>query len=441
MKKLYVIVLALALPLSLLSFPAAAVDVERVVSPQGIEAWLVQDHSNPVVSLRLAFRGGAEMDPADKAGLANLAASTMDEGAGELDSQTFQQILADQSITLRFSASNDRFGGEVTTLTENLDQSMDLLRLALTQPRFDDEPVARLKSQLIAGIQSDSQSPGKLAYKAFFKAMFPDHGYGRDSDGTVESVTALTQADLKAFVHTRLARGNLIVGVVGDVTPERLAALLDKTFGPLPAEPSTPRARDVVPNATGRVQVIELDVPQSTIVFGQAGLKRDDPDFYTVLVMNHILGGGSFTSRLYQEIREKRGLAYSVGSDLYPLDHAGLIIGSVGTENARVAETLDVLRTEWARMAKGDVSEKELNNAKTYITGAFPLTFTSTGAIARVLVSMQINGLGIDYLDHRKAYIGAVDLAGVKRVAAAYLDGNKLDIVVVGKPVGIVPSP
>ncbi len=441
MKKLFVILLAVALPLSVLSFQAGAVDVERVVSPNGIEAWLVQDHSNPVVSVRLAFRGGSEMDPADKAGLANLAASTMDEGAGEIDSQTFQQILADQSITLRFRASNDRFGGEVTTLTENLDQSMDLLHLALTQPRFDSEPVARLKSQLIAGIQSSSQSPGKLAYNAFFKAMFPGHGYGRDSDGTVASVQALTRADLKAFVRTRLARGNLVVGVVGDVTPDRLGALLDKTFGGLPAEPSAVRAADAIPNATGRVQVIDLDVPQSTIVFGQAGPKRDDPDFYTVLVMNHILGGGSFTSRLYTEIREKRGLAYAVGSDLYPLDSAGLILGSVGTENARVAETLDVLHSEWARMAAGDVSEQELNNAKTFIIGSFPLTFTSTGAIARVLASMQINALGIDYLDKRKAYIGAVDMAGVKRVAAHYLGRDQLDIVVVGKPVGIVPSP
>jgi len=435
MKKLLVVLIAIFTPLH-----AWAVDVERVVSPGGIEAWLVQDHSNPVVSMRFAFRGGSELDPADKAGLSNLAASTMDEGAGDLDSQTFQQILADQSITLRFNAGLDRFSGQVKTLTENLDQSFDLLRLALSQPRFDAEPVTRLKSQIIAGIRADSEDPGKLAYDALFATFFLGHGYAVDSDGTAESVAALTSGDLHRFVDRRLARSNLIIGVVGDVTPERLGKLMDETFGVLPAQTSVQRGGDVAPKASGKVQVIERDIPQSTIVFGHGGLKRDDPDYYAALVMNHVLGGGSFTSRLYDEVREKRGLAYSVGSSFYPLDHAGLVIGSAATENARVSETIDVIRTQWARMAAGDVSTQELNNAKTYISGAFPLTFTSTGAIARVLVAMQLNNLGIDYLDKRKAYIGAVDMTDVKRVAAQYLRPEMLDIVVVGKPAGIVPS-
>jgi len=434
MKKLLLIAIVVFAPLQ-----AWAVDVERVVSPGGIEAWLVQDHSNPVVSMRLAFEGGSELDPSGKSGLSNLAASTMDEGAGDLDSQTFQQILADQSITLRFEAGLDRFSGQVKTLTENLDQSFDLLRLALTQPRFDEEPVARLKSQIIAGIRADSEDPGKLAYDALFAAFFPAHGYGRDSNGTAESVKALGPDDLRGFVKTHLARANLIVGVVGDVSPERLGLLLDKAFGALPDKPSVERGGDIAPQATGSLQVIERNIPQSTIVFGHGGLKRDDPDYYAALVMNHILGGGSFTSRLYDEVREKRGLAYSVGSSFYPLDHAGLVVGSAATENARVSETIDVIRAEWARMAAGDVSTAELKDAKTYISGAFPLTFTSTGAIARVLVAMQLNKLGIDYLDKRKDYIGAVSLADVKRVAAKYLHPDLLDIVVVGKPAGVVP--
>ena len=436
MRRLLVILIAVFVPLH-----AWAVDVERVVSPGGIEAWLVQDHSNPVVSMRFAFRGGSELDPAGKSGLTNLAASTMDEGAGDLDSQAFQQILADQSITLKFDAGLDRFSGEVKTLTENLDQSYDLLRLAMSLPRFDEEPVARIKSQIIAGIRANSEDPGKLAYNAVFANFFPGHGYALDSDGTAESVAALTSGDLHRFVDQRLARSNLIIGVVGDITPERLGALMDKAFGALPATPSVQRGGDVAPKVSGRVQVIERDIPQSTIVFGHGGLKRDDPDYYAALVMNHILGGGSFTSRLYAEVREKRGLAYSVGSSFYPLDHAGLVVGSAATENARVSETIAVIRAEWARMTAGDVSQAELNNAKTYISGAFPLTFTSTGAIARVLVAMQLNKLGIDYLDKRNAYIGSVGMADVKRVAAQYLRPDMLDIVVVGKPAGIVPRP
>lgn len=427
------------LAVALLPLNAWAVNVERVVSPSGIEAWLVRDHSNPVVSVRFTFKGGSELDPAGKTGLANLAASTMDEGAGDLDSQTFQQTLTDQSITLRFEAGYDRFSGRVKTLTENLDQAMDLLRLALSAPRFDDEPVERLKSQIIAGIRAESENPGKLAFNALYENLFSGHGYAHDSDGAPETVAAITQTDLQAFVAQRIRRDGLIIGVVGDITPERLASVLDATFGTLPrgqAELST----EVEPRVTGRLQVIEKAIPQSTVVFAQKGLKRENPDYYAALVMNHILGGGSFTSRLYQEVREKRGLAYSVGTSLYPMDRAALIVGSVGTENARVAETLDVIRVEWARMAAGEISQQELDDAKTYVTGSFPLTFTSTDAIARVLVAMQINELGIDYLDKRNAYIGAVTLADVKRLAAQYLKPDGLDIVVVGKPAGIVPS-
>lgn len=440
MRRFLVLVAALVSANIFFESQAKAVEVERVVSPDGVTAWLVRDHSNPVVSMRFAFRGGSELDPADQAGLSNLVASTLDEGAADLDSQAFRQILADESITLRFDAGYDRFSGRVKTLTENLDLSMDLLHKALSQPRFDEEPVARLKSQIIAGIKKDSENPGKMAYNVLYETFFPGHGYARDSDGEVETVAAITRGDLRDFVRTRLARSNLIVGVVGDVTPERLGALLDKAFGALPEHPRITRQPEATPKATGRLQVIDRAIPQSTIVFGHGGIKRDDPDYYTAVVMNHILGGGSFTSRLFEEIREKRGLAYSVGSSIYPMDHAGVIIGSAATENARVPETLAIIRAEWARMAAGELSQEELDNAKTYITGSFPLRFTSTDAIARILVGMQLHDLGLDYLDRRDEYIGAVSLDDVKRVAAKYLRPNALDIVIVGKPAGVVPT-
>lgn len=420
---------------------AHAVEVTRVISPGGIEAWLVEDHANPLVSMQFAFDGGSELDPADKAGLANLAASTMDEGAGDLDSQTFQQRLTDNAIQLRFKAGIDTFSGHVKTLTETSDMAFGLLRQAMTQPRFDAEPVARLKSQIQAGIRRDSERPGTIAYDALFEGLFPGHGYAQPSDGTEETVAAITTDDLHAFVRTRLSRDHLKIGVVGDITPDRLGVLLDRTFDALPAKASSVRASDVKAKATGRLLVIEKDIVQSTIVFGHEGPKRDDPDYYAVLIMNHILGGGGFTSRLYEEVREKRGLAYSVSTSLYPLDHAGLIVGNAGTENARVAETISIVRDEWRRLASGDVDAQTLGDAKTYVTGSFPLSFTSTGKIARVLVAMQMNGLGIDYLGRRNAYIDAVTLDDVKRVAAQYLAADQLDIVVVGKPVGVVSTP
>lgn len=424
-----------------LPFSAHAVDVERVVSPGGIEAWLVQDTANPLVSMHFSFQGGSELDPQHLSGLANLAAGTMDEGAGTIKSQAFQQRLTDQSITLRFSAGLDVFGGQLKALSGNVDEAFELLKLALTQPRFDDEPLARLKSQIQSGIRRDSEAPNALAFEALFKGFYPGDGYARRSDGTVDSVAAMTRQDLLDFVKSRITRGNLKIGVVGAITPVRLATLLDATFGPLPVRSGEPAAKNTKAQAGGRLSVIEKDVVQSTIVFGHGGPKRADPDFYATLIMNHILGGGSFTSRLYAQVREKRGLAYSVGASLYPLDRAGMIVGSAGTENARVGETIDVVRAEWARMAAGDVDQGEVDNAKTYVSGSFPLRLTSTSAIAQILVSMQRSDLGIDYLDRRNGYISAVTLDDVKRVAAKYLDPAKLDIVVVGKPEGVVEHP
>lgn len=431
----------IALFLFSLPFGAHAVEVTRVVSPNGIEAWLVEDHANPLVAMKFAFAGGTELDPPGKSGLANLAASTMDEGAGEWDSQAFQQRLTDNSIELRFKAGLDTFGGNLKTLRATEDMAFDMLRLALSAPRFDEEPVARLKSQIQAGIRRDSEDPGAVAFEALFKGLFPGHGYAQRSDGIESTVAAVTRDDLRTFVTTRLARNNLKIGVVGDITPDRLGALLDRTFGSLPATSQGTPAPDVAPKASGRLVVIEKDLVQSSIVFGHAGPKRDDPDYYVTFVLNHILGGGSFTSRLYNEVREKRGLAYSVGTSVYSLDHAGLIVGSAGTENARVGDTIAIIRDEWRRMASGDLSAEELDHAKTYITGSFPLTFTSTDKIASVLVGMQINNLGIDYLDKRNAYIEAVTLDEVKRVAGQVLKADALDIVVVGKPQGVTPIP
>ncbi len=416
---------------------ARAVEVERVLSPKGIEAWLVRNHANPIVSLKFAFRGGAALDPKGKEGLARMVSTLLDEGAGDLDSQTFQKRLDDLSITLHFSAGRDAFQGTLKTLTENTDAAFNLLALALNKPRFDDEPISRMRSQLLAGLRQDAEDPDEIASLSLFKALFPDHPYGRPVKGTPESIGSITAKDLRAFVSRRLARDNLVIGVVGDITPERLGALLDKTFGGLPARASDWRLAKAAKPAGGKTLVVKKPVPQSAIVFAQEGLKRDDPDFYAAYVMNHVLGAGGFTSRLYTEIREKRGLAYSVGSYLYPLDYAALIYGSAGTANKRVGETLKIMRSQWARMAEKGMTPEELKDAKTYLTGSFPLRFTSNGRVASILIGMQLDRLGIDYLDRRNGYIEAVTLEDVNRVAKKWLDPKKLTVIVVGEPTGI----
>jgi zinc protease len=256
-------------------------------------------------------------------------------------------------------------------------------------------------------------------------------------DGTEASVARVARADLKGFVARRLARNNLVIGVVGDIKAGTLKGLLDKTFGGLPMKAAVWDIPDTEPQGAGRTIIIKKPVPQSSIVYAEKGLKRQNPDFYAAYAMNHVFGGGGFTSRLYNTVREKRGLAYSVYSSLHPLDHAGLIVGGAGTANARVAETIRVLREEWARMAQDGMSETELKDAKTFLTGSYPLRFTSSGRIAGMLVGIQLDDLGIDYMDRRNGLIEAVTLADVNRTAAEYLLEDRLTVVVVGQPEGV----
>lgn len=413
---------------------AAAVKVERVTSPGGIEAWLVQDHSNPIIALELVFTVGAALDPGNKLGLAEMASSLLDEGAGDMDSQAFQQKLEDLSIGLSFGASFDGFGGSLKTLTKTRDTAFNLLRLALTEPRFDGEPVERIRVQTLTVIARNEKNPNRIAGRQWWKTLFPDHPYGRPRDGTKESVKKIDRQDLKDFVKTRLARSNMYIAVVGDITPEQLGPLLDKTFGALPKEPAPAEVRNVDPALTGAITVVRRPMPQSVVIFGQKGIRRDDPDWYTAYVMNHILGGGSFTSRLMDEVREKRGLAYSISSWLNPLDHAAILGGQVGTQNSRVGKSIELIRQEWARMRDEGVTEDELRDAKQYLTGSFPLRLDSTDGIARVLVAMQKHKLGIDYLDERNGYIEAITRADVKRVAGKVLTPEKLTFIVVGQP-------
>ncbi len=419
-----------------LQAPQAA-EVQRVVSPQGIEAWLIADHTNPIITMRFAFRGGAALDPAGKEGLANMVSGLLDEGAGDLDSQAFQRRLEDLAIRLRYSAGRDSFSGRFKTLSKHKKAAFDLLRLSLTGPRLDSEPIERIRSQIIAGLKSGLEDPDTIANRTLMRRLFPNHPYGRPVRGTIDSVKKITAKDLRHFIKQRLARTNLVIGVVGDIRPKKLGEFLDHTFGALPKTATPWTVKDINPVNNRRPHVIKKTVPQSAIAFAQPGLKRNHPDYYAAVVLNYILGGGGFTSRLYLEVREKRGLAYDVSTGLYPLKHAGLIWGSSGTANARAAETLKLIRAEWLRMVQKGVTQKELENAKTYLTGSFALRFTSSSRIASMLVGMQFHNLGIDYIDRRNQFIESVTRENVNRLAKDLLDPDKLSIIVVGEPKGI----
>lgn len=420
--------------------PAHAVEIKRVVSPGGIEAWLVEDHKIPVVALDWAFEGAGASDPKGKDGLANMVARTLDEGAGPYDSQAFAAQMEDDAIALGFDAGRDAFSGSVRTLSEHDQHAFDLLRLALNEPRFDQEALDRMRDAVEASLRRDQADPNYVARRLFYATAYPDHPYGQEIRGTVDSLKAITPADLRQFVKTQFGRDRLRVTAAGDITPDALGKALDHIFGALPAKTDIPAIPDVEPKGLGETLVANRPTAQTVMLMGQSGLKRSDPDWYAASVMNYVLGGGGFGSRLMEEVREKRGLSYGVYSYLIPLDHSALVMAGGSTVNAKAGKALDIMRQEWARMAQDGITEDELLDAKTYLTGSFPLQFSSTEAIAGILMAVKRENLGIDYLNKRDSLINHITRADVQRVAKRLLDPKTLLTVLVGKPEGVTPT-
>ena len=430
--------LVCALPALLAAEPIAK--VQRIVTPAGIEIWYVQEPNIPVISISLGFRGGTALDPPGKSGLANFALSLLDEGAGELDSLAFQKAIINRAIHLNSNASRDLVSVSLQTLTRNRDEAFRLLGLALGDARFEAEPVERVRRQILNVLADEERDPNTILARNWFSDVFQDHPYAQRANGTEEAIRAIAPVDLKEWARGRFARDNLIVGASGDVSPDEIARLVDIALASLPAEAYPASVPEAVFPLTGATQVIRLPLMQSVVMFGLPGLKRNDDDFYAAYVMNYILGGGGFTSRLYQEVREKHGLAYSVYSYLAPLEHAALYMGGVATRNDRVAQSLDIIRAEIARLAENSVSAEELSVAKQYLTGAFPLRLDTGSKVAGILAQMQFDGLGIDYLERRNSYMEAVTLDDIGRVARRLLDPERMRIVVVGDPEDLAPD-
>lgn len=438
---IYRAVLTTALPCAALVTmqPASATTIERVTSAGGVEAWLVHEPAVPLIAVDFAFVGGAAQDPPGKAGTANLAASLLDSGAGDLDSKAFQDRLERKAIEMSFSAERDNIRGAMRTLTENRDAAFDLLRLALTAPRFDAADVELNRAQIMSMLRRETTSPGDIASRRWWETAFQGHPYGRPVNGTTESVPNVGIDDLKAYTHRVLARANLRIAVVGDIDAETLKPLLDRVFGALPAKPDLTPIENVNPQGLGRRIFVSLDVPQAVVDFGGPGIARKDPDFMTAYVVNHILGGGSSDSRLYHEVREKRGLAYSVSDSLVWLNHSALFLGGTATRADRSGETVDLIEKEIHRLAEDGPTAAELAEAKNYLNSSFVLNLDTSTKIAGMLVQLQLDDLGVDYFTARSAMIGGVTLDGAKRVAKRLLDNGML-VTVVGKPGGVAST-
>jgi zinc protease len=428
-----------ALALFGLAPAASALTIEKVVSPSGIAAWLVREHSAPLVVLNYAFHGGSTQDDADKAGTANFAADLLDEGAGDLDGKTYHERLENHAIELRFSVSRDYFRGSLRTLTEHRAEAFDLLHLALTAPRFDADAIERVRGQLLSLLRRDTTNPNSLSHNRWWETAFPGHPYGRESKGTLETVPRIAAADLRDYVRRAFARNELTISIVGDVDAKTAGDLIDRAFAGLPAKNDLKPVANVKPSGLGRRIVINLDVPQAVVTFGGQGLARNDPDFMAGYIVNHILGGGSFSSRLYREVREKRGLAYGVSDSLVWFRRAAVVIGGTATRADRTADALRIVESETKRMAEDGPTADELAAAKSYLKGAYALALDTSDRIAAQITQIQLDNLGIDYMQRRGAMIDGVTIADAKRVAKRLYSGGML-VTVAGRPKGLTSS-
>lgn len=417
----------------------AIVDIQEVTSPGGIEAWLVEDHSIPFTALEIRFKGGAALDPEGKRGAAYFMSGMLEEGAGDYDARGFAARSEALAASFEFDISDDSLSISARFLTENRDEALEHLRLAIQEPSFDPDAIERVRAQIVSLIASDAKDPDSVVSERFDALAFPDHPYGTAREGTAESVASLTRDDLVAAHRDILARDRIHVGASGDVTAEELGVLLDALLGELP-ESGAPLPPDAEVALTGGVTVVPFSSPQSVARFGHEGLTRDDPDFFAAFILNQIVGGGGFSSRLMQEVRVERGLTYGIGSYLLPMDNAALYIGQFSSDNSRIAEAIEVIRGQWADIAANGVTEAELEQAKIYLTGAYPLRFDGNGRIASILVGMQQDDLGIDYIPTRNDKVRAVTLADIERVAARLMRPEDLRFVVVGMPEGLDTS-
>lgn len=428
---------AAALVACFIVLPAwAGVKIQEVTSPGGITAWLVEDHAIPFSALELRFRGGTSLDAPGKRGAVYLMSGLLEEGSGDMQAQDYARALESLAAEFSYSADKDAVSISARFLSENREEAVALLRQTLFEPRFDQDALDRVRAQVLAGLRSDAKNPNSIAGKAFAKMAFGEHPYGSDGKGTMETVSVLSRQDIFEAYEAVFARDRLYVSAVGDISAGELGTLLDELLGALPAEGAPiPGPAEVA--IKGGVTVVDFDTPQSVALFGQKGIKREDPDFFTAYVMNQILGGGSFESRLMSEVREKRGLTYGVYSYLVPRDLAAVYMGSVASANGKMAEAVEVIRNEWRRMAEDGVTEKELRDAQTYLTGAYPLRFDGNSRIASILAGMQMDHLPVSYVETRNDRINAVTLADVNRFAAEFLDPSGLQFTIAGRPEGL----
>lgn len=422
------------------ALPASAVvDITEVTTPGGRSAWLVEETSIPFVALEIRFLGGTSLDVPEARGATYLMTGLLEEGAGDLDARQFAEARDDLAASIGFDATDDYLSISARFLSDTTDEAVQLLRTALADPRFDKEALERVRAQILAGLRSDIEDPDAIAAETFARMTYGDHPYATKGEGTLETVATLGREDLVTAHARTMAQDRAYIAAAGDISPEKLAEIVDILLSDLP-ETGAPIPGDAALSLDGDVTVVEFGTPQSVIQFAQMGLSRDDPDFFPAYVLNQVVGAGGFGSRLMTEVREKRGLTYGIYAYLIEKEHADLFVGRASTANERAAESVEVIRSVWANVAENGITQEELDQAKTYLTGAFPLRFDGNDQIASILVNMLMDEMPIDYISNRNSLVEAVTLNDVNRVAAELVDPDALTFIVVGQPEGLSAS-
>lgn len=423
-----------ALALGLGAGPGLALTVEEIVSSKGIKAWLVEEHSVPLIALKFALAGGASQDPVGKEGLATMVADLLTEGAGDLSEEAFKAQVSSLGMRLSLSAGRDAIYGGLDTLSKRFAPSAELLRLALSAPRFDEDAIERVRSQRLTDLAIAANEPNRVAVDRWYQEAFPGNAYGRPADGTPESVARIVRADLTGQHAKLFARDVLKVVIVGDIDKAQAMAALDRIFGDLTERAKVELLAKVAPRAATAPVVIERDLPSATAAFGLASIASDHADYPALEVLNHIIGSGDFDAVLTEEIRVKRGLAYSVQTGLVHDSIASLLLGAFSTKNDTMGSALGVLKEVLVKTARDGPNPGQFENAKRYLTGSFLLDFDTNAKVASSLLSIWVDGEGPDYLKRRNQKINAVTLADVKRVARDVLKADALSVTIVGKP-------
>lgn len=426
-------VCCLALLLACLPQVVSARTVEQITTPGGIKIWLVREPAIPLVAIRFGFEGGALQDPMGKEGLAATLAALLSEGAGDLDAAAFARRLADAGARLTFSAVRDQIYGGLDVLSKRLPEAAESTLLALTRPRFDADAVERTRGQRIADLEIASNEPRSIAFNRWYAEVFAGHVYGRPVNGTVASLRAIQREDLVHQHRRLLARSGLRIVIVGDIDGKTTVEAVDRLFGGLPATAELDAIARPVPRKLGSAVVVENDQPLATAAFGTEALSGDHPDFPALEVLRQIVGSGDFDSTLMDEIRVKRGLAYSVSLSLIHDAKASVLLGGMSTKSENMAEARRVLVEVLSRVASEGPPREPFENAKRYLTGSYLLDFDTNAKLASSLLKLWLEGRAPEYIAERNSRIHRVTLDDVKRVAKQLLDPARLSMTIVGR--------